>query len=244
MRNAQRRAIVAGLLVLPVLSVGWCCLDAVDAPAQIKVNNNERLVSPEVHEDDRQGVWALHFNFKEPRILKVNLPGRGAKFVWYMWYQVINKTGEPRFFIPFFELATENTLHVDEVLPAAQEAIRKVESPTLPMADFMNSVTIAERPIPPSLPEAAPKTVTGVAIWPDVNDRAPGAPRIKVYVSGLSNGWARDGNGIIRRKTLQLNFQRNDDGRRPEDSQIRFVGYEWTYRPTSADLLKEDETKK
>src|SRR5262249_57949610 len=71
-------------------------------------------------------------------------------------------------------------------------------------------VTTAAEPIPVSKPDAAPRTVTGVAIWDDVD---PDTTRFTIFVAGLSNGWAitdapDGGEAVVRRKTLQLNFKR------------------------------------
>jgi hypothetical protein len=119
-------------------------------------------------------------------------------------------------------------------------------------------VTISNDPIPPSRPDAVPIAVTGVAIWLDPNDPNPDddektkaekakMPKLaatnnfSIYVAGLSNGWAKtdgpDGKPIIRRKTLQLNFQRAGDQFSPKSEQIRFVPpYQWIYRGSSLDI--------
>jgi hypothetical protein len=180
-------------------------------------------------------VWVLDFKFKDPRLIKVDVPGRGQKVCWYLWYQVINNTPEPHTFIPDFELVTHdrNTVHHDQILPRVQEAIRQVEDPS----DYLkikNSVTISAEPIPPSRPNAAPRVVTGVAIWDDVD---PDANRYSIFVSGLSNGWAVTDpippatKPVVRRKTLQLNFKRIGDRFLQHSEEIRFVPPEqWIYR--------------
>src|SRR4051794_41078604 len=69
---------------------------------------NEREVKSERSEldDPKLDVWSLDFRFKDPRLIKVNVPGRGTRICWYLWYQIINRTKEPRVFIPDFELVT------------------------------------------------------------------------------------------------------------------------------------------
>src|SRR5439155_15883810 len=122
----------------------------------IAANPNEREVKPRANvlDPDRvltatgelnldSKVWVLHFRFKDPRLITVDIPGRGRKLCWYMWYQVINYSKDPHTFIPDFELVTQDkdTVHRDQVLPTVQEAIRKIEDPT----DYLkikNSVTI------------------------------------------------------------------------------------------------------
>lgn len=180
-------------------------------------------------------VWVLNFRFKDPRLITVDIPGRGRKICWYLWYQVTNPYPEPHTVIPDFELVTldKNSVHHDQVLPRVQEAIARVEDPTGFQA-IKNSVTIAIEPLPALKPEALPKPVTGVAVWDDVD---PDSNRFTIFVSGLSNGWAETdpvkpgGPPVIRRKTLQLNFKRLGDRYLMDSNEIRFEGpAEWVYR--------------
>jgi hypothetical protein len=198
----------------------------------------------------------MDFRFKDPRILKVHVPGRGTRLCWYLWYQVINRTGEPRTFIPDFELVTQDfygSWH-DEILPSVQEEIKKIEDPN-GYHNIKNSVTIALKPIPPTLEtDVIPKTITGVAIWDgspaDPTQREPGKKDLshttsfKIFVSGLSNGWVLvdplgDAPGappIVRRKTLQLNFKKIGDEYHLDSREIHWVPpAEWIYR--KAELL-------
>jgi hypothetical protein len=212
---------------------------------------NEREVKAERTGQDKGDVWSLDFRFKDPRTIKVNVPGRGTRICWYMWYQVINRTGQPRPFIPDFELVTLDYpgTYKDEVLPSVQEAIKKLEDPT-GYQDIKNSVTIASKPIPVSkaADEAFPRAVTGVAIW-DGSGAEPGSDskkkeladstRFSVFISGLSNGWVQvdpvgtgpDARPVIRRKTLQLNFRRTGGRYSLEARDVTFLPpAEWMYR--------------
>jgi hypothetical protein len=214
-------------------------------------NPNEREVKPERNVQDSDDifdkdgnyradskVWVLDFKFKDPRLIKVDVPGRGQKVCLYLWYQVINKTREPRTFIPDFELVThdKNTVHHDQILPRVQEAIRQLEDPT-DYFKIRNSVTIAAEPIPPTLPNSVPRAVTGVAIWDDVD---PDANYYSIFVAGLSNGWAvtdpipPDTKPVVRRKTLQLDFRRYGDRYLQKNEEIRFIPpAHWIYRGSS-----------
>ncbi|HZV05277.1 MAG TPA: hypothetical protein VE999_09365 [Gemmataceae bacterium] len=230
------------------LGLGLLALLLVFAAVQwaAAINPNERTVKPganvqdadDIHSPDSK-IWVLDFKFKDPRLIKVNVPGRGQKVCWYLWYQVINNTSQPHTFIPDFELVTSdrNTVHHDQILPRVQDAIRQLEDPT----DYLkikNSVTIAAEPIPPSKKNAEPRAVTGVAIWDDVD---PDANYYSIFISGLSNGWAVTDDAekpgeksIIRRKTLQLNFRRLGDRYYQKSEEIRFVQPpQWIYRGTS-----------
>jgi hypothetical protein len=226
--------VVFGSAVLAVAVVG----------VVLAVNPNERAVKPgrNVQDTDDIGsadnkVWVLDFKFKDPRLIKVDIPGRGQRVCWYLWYQVINYTKEPRTLIPDFELLAfdkdlKPTVYHDQVLPKVEDAIRKIEDPT-GYFDIKNSVTIAANPIPVSKQDAVPRAVTGVAIWDGVD---PNANRFSIIVSGLSNGWALtdpippETQPVVRRKTLRLNFRRLGDGTLNRAQDIKFVPpEEWIY---------------
>jgi hypothetical protein len=222
------------------------------APA---ANPNEREVKPGANEQDPDSLfdaegkprpdsklWVLNFRFKDPRLITVDIPKRGRKVCWYLWYQVINYTKDPHEFIPDFELVThdKNTVHYDQVLWTVQEAIRKIEDPT-DYFKIKNSVTIANDPIPPSKPDATPRAVTGVVIWDDVD---PETNWFSIYVTGLSNGWSVDDNGTIRRKTLKLTFKRPGDKYLQNSSEIRFEApAKWEYRASNPGPAKKEEAK-
>jgi hypothetical protein len=199
---------------------------------------NITQVQPALNVFDKGDIWTMHFDFMAPRVTPLEVPGRGRKVVWYMWYQVINNTGEPRDFIPEFELVTKdkNTVHLDEIVPSAVEAIAKVEDPT-GRDQVMNSITISRNKLQPSKPDAAPRRYTGIALWTDVYDKAADTNLFTVYVTGLSNGWTIDDNKVVRRKTLQLDFLRPVDAKRNEPGDIVFnkqVGPKWIYRASSS----------
>ncbi len=222
-------------------------------PAFSQFTFNEREVKSQASALDKADVWALDFRFKDPRLIKVNYPGRGARIFWYLWYQVINRTGEPRVFAPYFELVTLDNpgVYNDEVLPSVVDAIRRIEDPT-GYQDIKNSVTISSSTIPLSKPadQAFPKAVTGVAIW----DASPAdlkkrdgdnkdlmdCSRFSIFVRGLSNGFvtvdpiAPGLPAVTRHKTLQLNFRRQGDRSSVDSRDITFVApAEWIYRAGS-----------
>jgi hypothetical protein len=214
-------------------------------------NPNERIATPRINVQDKDDIrkpdskiWVLDFKFYDPRLITVDIPGRGRKVCWYMRYQVINNTKEPRWFYPSFELVTLDKpgIYKDQILPKVQEAIKQIEDPT-GYLDIKNSVTISAKPIPPSRP-GIPRAINGVAIWDDVN---PDSNRYSIFVTGLSNGWslaedpADPKKQITRRKTLQLNFRRLGDRYYMRSDQIRFVPpEEWIYRamPSTAAASK------
>ena len=134
----------------------------------------------------------LDFQFKSPRVITVDIPGRGKKTVWYVRYEVWNRTGAPRYFIPDFDLVTDRgSRSATRCCRPCRTRSRKIEDPT-GFYDVKNSTTIAAKPIPPSKPDANPIYVTGVAIFPDVVEKAPDLTKFSIFVTGLSNGWSED----------------------------------------------------
>ena len=228
-------------------------------PLWSQVTFNEREVKSTPSKLDKSDVWALDFRFKDPRMIKVNVPGRGTRICWYMWFQIINRTGEPRQVSPIFELVTLDHpgVYIDEPLPTALEAIRHIED-TAGIQDIKDTVTISLKKIPVSKPadEAFPRPVTGVAIWdgsaPDGKGRDPkvkdlsDCTRFSIFVRGLSNGHvivdppAPGLPPITRYKTLQLNFERQGERFSVDARDIKFKApAEWIYRAAGRSTLLE-----
>lgn len=236
---------------------------AAAAPAVLLGQDNrglqpsERAVAPEGLPLDRADVWTLHFRYKPPRIVEVDgfdARGNPAKqTIWYIWYQVFNRSGEPVFFTPEFELVTRSpaTNHLDEPQPYIFEQVRKMEDRSVSaenprgVLNLQSTIEISRRPIPPSLPDAFPVLVSGLAIWTDLAARAPGTARFSVYVTGLSNGVATEQRPVpndeiitvVKRKTLRLDFFRPTDDNRPDPTDIRAdtsngAAESWIYRAT------------
>lgn len=239
----RRPALLGTAIVLATLGLGV-------AVGQ-QTTYNEREVKSETGADDAKlDIWTLDFRFKDPRLIKVNIQGRGTRICWYMWYQVINRTKEPRVFYPEFELVTHDhpAVYHDELLLTVEEEIKKLEDPT-GYQEIKNSVKMFEHAIPVSKPagEAFPRAVTGVAIWdgtpadpkardPKLKDLSD-ATRFSIFVSGLSNGSvvvdppAKGEPPLVRRKTLQLNFKRTGDRFQLDSRDISFVAPAgWIYR--------------
>src|SRR5262245_37649780 len=104
---------------MKLAKVHWCAaawIAAVvlaPAAAQTPAPFNERDVRTERNAQDKEDIWVLDFRFKDPRLITVDIPGvKGRKVVWYLWYQVINRTGKPQTFTPDFELVTHDRPHV------------------------------------------------------------------------------------------------------------------------------------
>ncbi len=220
------------------------------SPLALAQNRAEKKVEPVALPLDRADVWTLHFRYKPPRIVTLDgldSTGRPArKVVWYMWYQVYNLSGEPQTFLPKFELVTKDllTTHLDQPEPYLTEQLNRIENPeNHPSLELRTSIGISKRPIPPTLPDAIPRVVTGVAIWTDMAEKAPKTNKFSVYVTGLSNGVAVEetptGEKLIKRKTLQINFLRPTDDNRPQITDIvpddlNGPAERWIYRTVSS----------
>src|SRR5438093_982619 len=129
MTRVERRAVThqwLALALLVVLGIGV-------APALGQFNEREvqKRINVEdkddIHKDDSK-IWVLDFTFQDPRIITVDIPGRGKQICWYMRYWVTNHTKEPRLFIPKFELVAldKPAVYQDEVLPCVEKAIRQI----------------------------------------------------------------------------------------------------------------------
>jgi len=225
---------------------------------------NEREVKSGSSKLDKAGVWAMDFRFKDPRILVAKLPGRGERVCWYMWYQLINRTGEPQEIQPYLEIVTLDNpgVYGDKIIITAEEMIKKLEDRS-GYQDIKNTVLISKLPIPPSLPadEAFPKPITGVAIWDagpaDPKKRDPKFPELcettnfSIFIRGLSNGSVEvDAPApglppITQYKTLQVNFKRTGDRFSTDSRDIQFVSpAQWIYRSASRTIKGKTEDDK
>ncbi len=222
-----RRRLAAAALAVGVTLAG-------SAAASDPPENPVRAVDAEALPLDRAGVWTLHFAYAPPRIARVKVPGeKDEKVVWYMVYQVYNKTDTPREFIPEFELVTKDQdgplgKFLDGAQPSVVDAIRKIEDPTGAL-NIQTSVSISKNKIPlttPDLPFPTVRSTYGLAVWLDVPEKAANANNFSIYVYGLSNGLAVKGTRadpqmVISRKALQLDFRRPTDSVRNKAFDIK-----------------------
>jgi|GEM_PF-1107284 len=260
----RRRFLLTGFAGIAGLSAtgGATVLSAQEASF-----TGERTVEAESIAGDRKGVWTMSLVFRNPRIISADIPGRGTKSVWYMWYQVYNLgkvgpnpvnpketevSGDPHVFVPEFELVTldRRTSHLDEVLPTVLDRTIRPEVDPNKRLTIHNSISIGRYPIPVTDPRTSlPKKSTGVAIWSDVAERAGDTNSFAIFIAGLSDGWVPNATNpnLIQRKTLQLTFQRLGDGRRNDPGEISFKSSRWVYRSASlegAAIVPEPMPKK
>ena len=227
--------------------LGAVALTAVGGSFAQSQNKVERKIDPIALPLDKPEVFTLNFNYKSPRIVTLDTLDKNGKpakkIVWYMWYQVFNMSGEPQTFLPEFELVTKdlNTSHLDEPQPNIVEQLRKIEDPT-GILNLQTTISISKRPIPPTLPDSIERRISGLAVWTDINEKAPKTNKFSIYITGLSNGLAVEETlakeKLIKRKTLQINFLRPTDDNKPQlgdiiDDDLNGPSYKWIYRTVS-----------
>jgi hypothetical protein len=231
----------------------------------------------------RRDIWCLEFAFKPLRMIEVDvtLPSGGTqrKLVWYLVYRVRNTgqvlkpvrgddgvfstemvQGGPLRFLPQFVLESHDRqpsgeptsiAYLDRVIPEAVVAISQRE---MAGRQLLNSVEMAEQPIPVS-DDRINRGVWGVATWTDVDPRVD---FLSVYAGGLTNAYQwEDTRGAFRpgdfpgkgrhfdRKMLQLNFWRPGDELLQSERELRYgvpigqadlygvregVAHRWVYR--------------
>jgi hypothetical protein len=219
-----------------------------------------REVEPAPAPGDKPGIWTLNFRYKTPRIVTVDVPGKGKQQVWYMPFQVYNRTENPQLITPVFELVTKdlNTTHKDEPQPAIFKAVELLEDPT-GVLKLKSTINISKEKIPMTKQDSFPRYVSGVAIWTDVPERAAKTNRFSIYVTGLSDGLVveppANGTQLVKTKTLQLDFFKPTDDINPRAGDIKpednggLGGERWIYRAASkrkadAETPPKDEKEK
>jgi hypothetical protein len=206
-----------------------------------KVPGVEQVLNPKLTLLEQQvpGMWIMEeFVFLPPRMITVEVPGKGKKLFWYMVYRVTNKGAGPRLFVPKFLLVDDKGNAVlDQINPKVQRAIQLREDPLKPLE---NSVSVVGM-IKPSVEEGIDESIAGVAIWEDVNPRLNS---FDVLVEGLSNGFKElkdaqtnepsidpaTGKPKTQRKTLILKFARPGDEFNQNEREIRYLGNDWIYQ--------------
>jgi hypothetical protein len=178
---------------------------------------------------DTQGIWVLKFAFRPVRIIQIERDGK-RRYIHYMFYQVVNRTGKPRMFVPQFTLVTDTgKRYQDTINPIALKVINSREDPThtvLGPPDIQGMLPVSKK-------EGIDDAIYGVAIWENVD---PKADRFTVYVRGLSDGYKlvappQGGQPVTRYKTLQIGFIRRGDEHDLTEREIELLDppFEWIY---------------
>jgi hypothetical protein len=192
---------------------------------------NAKWIDASVLPRDKKGIWVLNFAYKPLRMMQVDLPGKGRLNVHYLYYLIVNKSDQPRMFVPQFSLITDTgKRYEDTVMPQAVKNVKYREGSSID--HIYGSVEIMGM-VPTSKKQGVDDAVFGVAVWEDVD---PKADRLQIFVTGLSNGQRQDtsadGKPVIRHKALQLDFLRRGDHYDTKEREITLgePPYDWTYR--------------
>ena len=191
---------------------------------------NYQMVSTALLPRDKEGIWVLDFAFRPLRIWTVELPGKGRRPIHYLYYKVVNRTGQPRMFVPQFVMVTEEGKRFeDQVIPEAIPIIQAREDRTIPVLGAVSIMGV----IPPSTKEGVDDAVYGVAVWDNWDNKAD---RFSIYVRGLSDGYKETSGQTatkptVRYKTLKIDFTRRGDERNITEKEIELNDppYEWLY---------------
>jgi hypothetical protein len=191
---------------------------------------NYQMINTALLPRDKEGIWVLDFAFKPLRIRAVEIPGKGRRSVHYLYYKLVNRTGQPRTFVPQFTMVNEEGKKFeDQVIPEAIPLIQAREDPTIAVLGAVNVMGI----IPPSTKEGVDEAVFGAAVWDNWDPRSD---RFSIFVRGLSDGYKEvpdpaGGKPIVKYKTLRIDFIRRGDERNISEKEIEFNDpvYEWVY---------------
>jgi hypothetical protein len=177
--------------------------------------------------------WYLKFKHAIPMRIAVALPGRAPAPYWYLPYTVTNDSGNEVEFVPQFEMVTQDgKVHrSDKGIPLAVfQAIKKREG---------NKLLLSAAQIAGPLHQGEDQAKDGVAIW---EEPMPRMGEFSIYVGGLSNEFVNmtdddgkplkdaDGQQIILRKTLQLNFVIWGDEVKPDLDEVHGKPERWVMR--------------
>ncbi len=191
---------------------------------------NFQMVDTSLQPADRKSLWVLDLAFKPLRMRTVEIPGKGRKTIYYMYYRVVNRTGEPRLFVPQFSIQTNTNKRYDDIpLP---QAVRLIQAREDPSTQLLGSVDLVGM-IPPSKKDGVDDAVFGVAIWDNLDVKAS---RFSIYVRGLSDGYKEikaTATSPAKKtyKSLQIDFQIYGDHIELHEDEIRLMdpAYNWVY---------------
>jgi hypothetical protein len=178
--------------------------------------------------------WELKFDHSQPQRIVVKSPGDAApQAYWFMTYSVTNNTDREQTFLPVFEMVTQDgkVIRSDNRISAAVfDAIkRQVKDKYLePFTKVGGDLLIG-----------GDQTKDGVAIWKEPMARMG---QFSIYVQGLSGEAVNlkddegkevktpDGNPVILRKTLQLNYFIRGDDVYPGEDEVNANPEQWVMR--------------
>ncbi|HEX3359150.1 MAG TPA: hypothetical protein VHS31_19380 [Tepidisphaeraceae bacterium] len=178
--------------------------------------------------------WEFKFQHDLPKRIVVDIPGKDTPVAyWYLTYTVTNNTDEERAFLPLFEMVTKegNVIHSDKAIPKKVfDTIKDHEKKQFlePWTKVGGELRLGED-----------QAKDGVAIW---EEPSPRMGKFSIYASGFSGEAVtlkdddgkvmndKDGNPIILRKTLQLNYHIRGDEVYPGEDDVNVNPEQWVMR--------------
>lgn len=122
--------------------------------------------------------WELEFRFEPLQAIRIDVPGEpSARLFWYLRYEVVNRTGQDRIFVPAFSLYAQT----GQLLPAGKGVPAYVFTHLKKLLNDPYLKDIAG--ITGKLLQGEDNAKNGLAIWPDFDPRAG---TISIFIEGLS----------------------------------------------------------
>jgi hypothetical protein len=172
--------------------------------------------------------WQLDFKHATPKRIVV-----GTDAFWYMTYTVTNKTGEEQLWAPTFDMVANDGKIVKsghDIAPGTFDRIRAIER---------NRFLVPATSAVGTLHQGEDQAKDSVAIWKEPNPRMG---TFKIFVTGLSGEVVtakdddgkdlkgEDGQPILLRKTLELEYAVYGDEFYPQRHEIHALGESWVMR--------------
>ncbi|HEV7299359.1 MAG TPA: hypothetical protein VGN72_08345 [Tepidisphaeraceae bacterium] len=178
-------------------------------------------------------AWELKFEHGTPQRIVVDIGNDKPKAYWYLTYTVTNNTNDEHTFLPVLELLAKDgrVFRSDsKVPPQVFGTIKDRER---------NGFLESQYNIGGALRLGPDQARDGVAIWEEVS---PEMGTFSIFVGGLSGEYTflkdasgtdvktPDGNPVILRKTLQLNYLIRGDEVYPGEDAVNENAENWVMR--------------
>lgn len=169
--------------------------------------------------------WQLDFQHQAPRMIWVT-SARGERWYMYMTYQVTNRTGQERLFVPEFTMATNQ----GDILPAGKGVAATVFASVKTRES--NDLLVSPSQIVGQLLQGENNARESVAIWPvPKND----VDEISIFITGLTGetqviAHPATGEDVVMAKSLMLDYDLPGSSNNFEGQPVQPRGKRWIMR--------------